>query len=229
MSKFLFLFAVAFFVLATPVYAGEITVSGEGSVLIEPDMARVVLGVETQNQSALVAQTTNSETMTAVIAAIRAAGIDEGDIQTAHFFMHPMQDWRDGHGRIVGYQVSNSVNITVRDIDRVGAILAAATEAGANMSSSITFGLLDGTAAYNQALTQAVNDAEDKARTIAAALGGTLGNVINISEASWGFAPAVRMEAQFDMAMPAAAGAPVPVQGGELTITARVQATFGVR
>jgi len=236
MNKFIFLFVFAMMVFASPVYAAEpavISVSGEAAVTMEPDVAYISLGVETHDDSPLQAQTRNSSTMSDVIAAIRSMGIDESDIQTTHFFMHPLQDWSDGHGRIVGHQVSNIITVTVRDIDTVGAVLSAATEAGANMSSNVSFGLLDSDAAYNRALAQAIADATAKARTIAQALGHSLGDVLHVSEmGSMGAIPSFPMGRgmmAFDSGFGfAATAAGVPVQGGELAIIARVHVTFAI-
>jgi len=236
MRKFAFLFVLTAIVLATPVYAqspiivntGVINVQGEGTVAVVPDVARLTIGVETQDSSPLVAQTTNSNIMTNVINAVRTLGIEDSDIQTAHFFMHPMQNWMDGSGEIIGYQVSNSLRITVHDIDTVGAVLAAATEAGANMASSVSLGLLDDTASYNQALALAVADAEDRARTISRALGSNLGTVVNVTEMNmFGFSPSGRAEA-FGMPIPMADAGVAPIQGGELTIFASVHVTFEI-
>ena len=232
MKKFMFLFALTMAVafLSSTAYAQEvtgITVNGEGAVTIVPDVASVSVGAETQDSSPLEAQRRNNVKISDVIAALKALGIDEADIRTTSFFMHPIQNWRDGVGEVVGYMVSNRVDVTVRDIDMVGAVLTAATEAGANASSNITFGLLDGTAAYNQALALAVANAQGKAQTIAGALGVNVGAAVDVVELSGArFVP----RAQADMEMAAAAApmavADVPIQGGELTVTANIRATF---
>ena len=242
MNKFIFTFTAVIFALAlssvtayaavipTIVDRGTINVSGEAAVYLEPDVANISLGVETQYASPLEAQQRNSAIMADVIAAIRALGVDETDIQTARFFMHPVQDWSEGMGRTVGYMVSNHVNITVRDLDNVGAVLAAATGAGANAASSISFGLLDSSTAYNEALALAIADATSKAQTIAQALGVNLGSAMHVSESSFMSIrpfPAARAEMAFDAMGIAAAGAP-PVQGGELAVTAQVQITFAI-
>jgi len=236
MKKLLLLtiLAAAFFVV--PVYAqepGVITVSGEGTVAVVPDVAHVRLGIETQDESPLVAQTRNNIIMADVLAAIKALGIEESDIQTAFFHMHPMQSWRDDRAIVIGFTVSNSINVTVRDIELAGAVLTAATEAGANMSSNVSFGLLENSAAYNQALALAVADATVKAETIARALGVHLGRAVHVGEMGTISAiPIPRaMAAEAAMMMDAGGfgrGAAVPVQEGEMIIMARVQVTFAI-
>lgn len=208
-----------------------ISVSGEAAVHLEPDVAYLFLGVDTQYDSPLRAQERNSAIMADVIAAIRALGVDESDIQTTRFNMFPVQHWTEvGGPQTVGYMVSNHISVTVRDIDNVGAVLGAATGAGANAASSVSFGLQDGGSAYSQALALAVEDATEKARTIAQALGRNLGNVISVNEFSqMGIRPFPVARAEMGFASSwDMAGAGVPVQGGELAITAHVQITFAI-
>jgi len=234
MKKFIFLFALAMLVLATPVAAreqGHINVNGEGIVSIEPDVAFITLGVETQETSAAEAQRNNSRKMAAVIEVVKGLGIDEADIQSAHFSMHPRHDWMQGTGEIIGYQVSNSVRVTVRDIEQVGTVLSTAAEAGANMSSHIVFDVQDATAAYNQALAQAVVQAREKAQVLATAMDVRLGAVVSVTETSGrGFMPVQRFAGDMMAvaASPAMVEMAVPVQAGELNITAQVQITFGI-
>ena len=233
MSKFLVLTVLAMAFLVIPVYAqepGVITVSGEGIVNVVPDVANVSLGVENQENSPAEAQARNSAIMTDVLNAIMALGVDESDIQTAWFHMSPVHDWSGPERRVLGYMVSNNINVTVRDIDMVGTILAAAAEAGANTGSNVSFGLLDNSEVYNQALALAVTDATAKARTIAGALGVNLGRVVHVGE--MGTTNIMPLSATRAGAMMAVAeadfGGRVPVQGGELAVTARVQVTFNI-
>jgi uncharacterized protein YggE len=245
MKKIIFSLAlviVAMFVFANPAYAqvyvqsperSVVSVSGEASVMVVPDVAHVFLGVETREYSAHAAQQENSITMTAVLNAITALGIDDSDIQTTHFHMHPVHSWsaeRD-QPQIIGYSVSNSIHITVRDIDMAGEVLAAASAAGANMASNVSFGLLDVSRAYNEALALAVADATAKARVIAHALNRNLGVVANVSEfgGMGGFMPFPQPRAMATgmvMADSGVFGGGVPVQSGELAVTARIQVTF---
>lgn len=244
MKKLVFLFAAAMVVtLAAPgaVYAQEISVfsgssisvSGEASVTMEPNVAFVSLGVETQDLRPAYAQQRNSARMTDVMAALAALGIEESDIRTVWFNMHPVHDWSDHTPRVVGYMVSNNISVTVRDINLVGQVLGAAAEAGANMASSVSFGLLDSTEAYNQALAEAVADATAKARIIATSLGRNLGEVTHVSESgSMGMMPfpAARSDMWFDGGgFIGAQAMGVPIHGGELSVFARVHVTFAIR
>jgi len=235
---FLFTFVAAMIVFASPVHAqdrGMVSVTGEGIVSVTPDVAHISIGVENQEVSANLAQQRNSAIMNDVLAAVKAAGVDESDIQTVRFNMWPVHSWdmETNLSSVTGYTVSNNINITVRDIDMVGDVLAAASQAGANTASSVSFGLLDPAEAYNQALALAVADATEKARIIASSLGQNLGSAQHVHEASgmgsfFPPTPIVRAEMSMDHSLAFAAGG-VPVQGGELAVVARVQITFDLR
>ena len=233
---FLFTFVAAMIIFASPVHAqerGMVSVAGEGIVSVTPDVAHIFIGVENQEAQAHTAQQRNNAIMSDVLAAIKAKGVDEADIQTTRFNMWPVHSWDPitNLSSVTGYSVSNNISITVRDVDLVGEILSAASQAGANMASSVSFGVLDHAEAYNQALALAVADAAEKARVIATSLGQTLGPVLSVHEAS-GFGgffpptPVVRADMAMEMSF---AGGGVPVQGGELAVIARVQITYELR
>ena len=230
------MFVLAMVILIVPAYAQDtntIVVTGEGIISIEPDVARISIGAETQDDNPLIAQERNSAIMSAVIDAIKSLGIDESEIRTTTFSMHPVHDWRNNVRVHRGYMVTNMITVSVHDLDLVGAVLAAASREGANLSSHISFGLVDGTSAYNQALALAVTDATNKAQAIARSLGTSLGNAVNVTEMSAGhFTPRSAWSIEYDMAFgaaPVAQASSVPVHGGELAITARVQITFAIR
>jgi len=246
MTKLGFLFVAAIAIVAvisiaipvatTSVYAQDqrmISVSGDAVVSVEPDKANVFLGVDTQMDTALEAQTMNSQIMDNVIAAVRALGIDESDIQTTRFGMHPVNDWSafDGQPRVIGYQVSNHINITVRNIDMVGTVISTATEAGANSASHISFAVSDTSEAYGRALAIAIADATGKANIVAQTLGVRLGEVQQVHEGSSMFGVphlARSTDIWLDAHMAMTPGAGIPVQIGEMDIHARVQVSFAI-
>jgi uncharacterized protein YggE len=218
--------------------APTITVSGAGAITMSPDMATINLGVTTEAPTAAEALRINSADVEAVIAAVRAFGIDEEDIRTQWFSIHPRMDWgRDwsGPGVVVGYTVSNTVTVIVRDLDIVGEVLGAGVTAGANNSGGIQFSVSDSSEQYLEALALAARDARRKADTLARALGSEVTAIVNVTEQSSFHAPVVWADS-FDQPMmevvEAAYGmrAPqVPVAPGELTVTARVQVVFAMR
>lgn len=204
-------------------FAG-ITVTGTGTATAAPDVAFVSAGVTTQGATAKAASDANSTTMTAVIAAIKAAGIADKDIQTGNFSINPVysQNKNDtGGSTITAYRVDNSVNVTVGVVGDAAKVLDAAVTAGANNNVSIRFGIKDATALQEQALTAAVQQAAGKAGAIATATGVKLTGAYSVTEQSGGGPVPVATRALASAAAPS-----VPVETGQLSVNATVQVTY---
>lgn len=227
----LFLASALSLPLAAPALAEEagptITVTGEGSVEVRPDMATVTLGVTTEGATAAEAMAANSAELTKVLANLRAAGIEERDIQTSGLSLNPNWDNQysseGGAPKIAGFIASNTVTVTVRALDGLGQALDAAVKDGANTLNGVTFGVSEPDPALDEARKKAVADARRRAETLAEAAGARLGEVRAITEGG-GYAmpaPMYRMEA-------AAAGAPVPVAPGEMTMAASVTIVWDI-
>lgn len=201
----------------------SISVNGTGRVKAEPDVADINIGVTAQGQDAKAASTQAAEAMEAVIAALRGMGIAENDIQTTSLNLSPIYDWDDNPPNITGWEASNVVSVTVRDITTVGQVIDAATAAGATNVDSINFRVEDPTEAETLARDEAVADARAKADQLAAAAGVTITGVISISETSAQPPQPIYMR---EMAFAAAdGGATTPVLPGEveLSITVFIQ------
>ena len=202
-----------------------ITVTGEGTVTAAPDLATVSLGVTTQGATAAEAMAANSAALAAVLARVKAAGVEERDIQTSALNLNPNWANTDGSGAavITGYVASNMVQVRVRDLDALGPVLDAAVADGANTLNGVSFGLQEPEPAMDAARTDAVKAARARAELLTRAAGVGLGRILSISE-SGGFAPPMpmyRMEA-------ALADAPVPVEGGEVGVSASVTITWEI-
>ena len=198
----------------------RILVTGQGSAELKPDMAVLNLTVTREAKTARAALDANSAAMAKVLAELQAVGIEERDLQTSNFNIQPRytQSPRKADGerpppRIAGYVVRNSLSVRVRDIDLVGGVLDKSVELGVNEGGNIQFGNDDPSAAITKARKAAVADALDKARTLAAAAGVELGDILEISEQSRMPRPVPMMDAE--MGMMRAASAPVPVAAGE--------------
>lgn len=212
--------------IAAPAWAevsqATISVTGEGHVEVAPDMATVVLGVTSEDDTAKAALGANNDAVAAVIRRLKTAGIEDRDIQTSGLSLGPRYDYSktntDGSQVITGYIASNMVTVRVRALDTVGGVLDAAVTDGANSLNGITFGLQETVAVTDAARKAAVEDAHRKALLYAAAAGAKLGRVLSISEQG-GFSPPMPMamaEAAFDKS-----GA-VPVAAGALNVSASV-------
>ncbi|HOQ08012.1 MAG TPA: SIMPL domain-containing protein [Clostridiales bacterium] len=202
-----------------------INVSGQSKVTASPDFATISLGVVTEDKDAKAAQKANAGSMEKVIGSIKALGIADEDIQTSNYSISPVYSYNKetGESMITGYTVNNTVNVTVRDLSKVGSVIDAAAESGVNTSSSIRFGLSNYEDYYNEALKNAVLAADRKAKTIADALGVKLKGAVTVNE-SGGYSPLLNY-AVYDMKAEGV-GASTPIQAGQLEITAYVNIVY---
>lgn len=212
---------------------GTISMSGKGEVSAPPDTAFITSGVTTQDKTARAALDANTTAMSALLGTLKAAKIDPKDIQTTSFSVSPQYIYNnkpdaDGYThppRISGYQVQNSVNVKVRKLDDLGAILDAMVSVGANAVSGVSFSVEDPTTLLTEARKAAFEDAKNKATTYANAAGVNLGKIVSISEnanyAPRPFAPKM-MAARID-------AAPVPVEAGQLSYDVSVAVKWTLR
>jgi uncharacterized protein YggE len=204
-----------------------LSVTGTGIVTVKPDTADVTVGVTTQRDTAAAAAGDAANVMDAVIKAIKALGIEDKDIQTSSLSLNGVYDYSNNTPRLTGYQAVNQVTVTVRDISKTGAVIDAATGAGATDVNSIVFRLDDQVAAEAAAREQAVLSARAKADTIAKAAGVEITGVISIAETG---AP-VPTPMYFDSAKAAGVAmdsAPTPVQGGTIDLTVDVSVVYSI-
>ena len=211
-----------------------VRVTGGGSIVVEPDIAMITLGVSTNNSNPRTAIRENSARMNEVLAALRALDIDDDDIVTNQFSLHqtfnPAWDsWRivENDGENI-YTAHNTVNVSIRDLSLIGDVIGVSVDAGANMSGNVWFSVEDTGALYYEALALAIQDANAKAQTIARALGSSITGIVSVSEASWS-APISRgtglsMEASAMMFRASDWGA--PIQSGMVEVTARVEIVY---
>jgi len=223
----MFLFVLTIFV--QPVMANEpstIIVNGTGTVTVSPDFATLRLGVVTQNAAIGPALTENNALAAAVISAVRQLGVEEEDVRTANFSLQPLRDrnWVE----IPGHSVTNTVIVTVRDIDKTGDIIGAAIEAGATVSGGISFGITDSSAAYHEALGLAVQNARGRAQAIAGAMNYRISGVVNVTENSGTHTPVAREVMAMEEMRTADAGWSVPIEVGVLSVTANVRIIYEV-
>lgn len=223
---------------ALPVEAEEIaerpkiTVTGEGEARLSPDMAVIRLSVLREADTAREAMDANNEAMERVIAALKEAGVAERDIQTSGLsitpqYVYPNENNGESRPRIDGYQVTNGLTVRVRELDEVGEILDRSVTLGVNQGGNIVFTNDDPKEALNEARRKAVEDALAKARVLTETAGVTLGDVLEITEATRGTPPPMPLGVRA-MRMEAAADASVPVEAGENTYQVEVNITFGI-
>jgi uncharacterized protein len=198
-----------------------LVVTGDGSVSVPPDHARISSGVTTRAKTAREATDANTKQMTAIMAALRDAGIAANDIKTSRFSIQPVYPPPQPgvEQKVSGYSVSNQLDVTIRQIDKVGDVLDRLVSAGVTDVGNIAFLVGDTSKLLDQARTAAVADARRKADIYASAAGIKLGAVAFITEDS-GFVPPIA-----GVAPRALAARAVPISTGEDTL--RVSITVG--
>lgn len=207
--------------------ATTLNLSAYGETEVAPDMATITLGVMTEGKTAAEAMQANAERMEGVVAALRRGGIEAKDIQTSGLNLNPQYRYEENRSPIlVGYQASNMVTVTVRDLARLGRAVDATVSAGANQVHGISFGLKDRTAAENAARQEAVQALQAKAELYARATGHRINRLVTLSEgfASYPVPPPMPM-----MEMAAAAPrmkADTSVSPGELRVRVDVTGLF---
>jgi uncharacterized protein YggE len=212
--------------------ARTFTVVGEGTVRIMPDIARTTIGVEAFGPAVGVAAAETASVMRLVLAAIMDQGVAERDIQTAGFSVwsegNRVSD--DGAPRSPIYRVSNTVMVTIRDLDRVSAVLDAAISAGANEVFGVNFAVGDPMALEAQATEQAIARANEKAQNLAALHGLEVGPVVSVSEiigTGGGYYDSIVQ--RFEAPQGTGGAGMMPAVPGELSITKRIEVTYLVR
>ncbi|MBI1258848.1 MAG: DUF541 domain-containing protein [Chloroflexi bacterium] len=207
---------------------GTISVSGEGIVYAAPDVAYLEIGVQTVDPDLSKAFAQTGDKITGVLNALKQLGIDAKDIQTSGVNVAPQNQY-DNNGNMTGvssYTVSNTVEVTIRKVDQVEAVLTSTIAAGANSINSLSFGIQDTSALEQQARTQAVAQAKDRAQQLATALGVTVGKPITVTEVPQ--TVPVPVYARMNVAAAPLASSSQPVSQGQLSVTVDVQITFSI-
>jgi uncharacterized protein YggE len=207
----------------------RIVVTGEGEASVAPDIALLSLSVMREAKTARAALDANNDAMAAVIAAMKASGIAERDLQTAGIQINPRYNFTnnpDGshEAELIAYQVTNTLSVRVRDIDKTGEVLDKAVSLGVNQGGGISFTNDNPAAALTEARKKAVANAISKAKTLAEAAGVSVGRVLEITDQTFAPSPMPINAKAFD-----AARASVPVQSGENTYNVQVNVTFELK
>ena len=200
-------------------------VSGTGRVAVDPDVADLRLGVAISRPTVEAARAAAAEAMTAILGALDTAGVARPDIRTTLLSVQPRYDYRDGKApALTGYDLSNVVEVTVRDLARLGAVVDGALAAGATSLDGLSFRVDDPSAAERAARSAAVAQARARAEVLAEAGDVRIAGVDAIVEGGpppvWPMPKAARM-----MVADAAA---TPVEAGTTEISVTVTVTFRI-
>lgn len=207
-----------------------LNVAGSATVSLPADAALITLGVRETAADVQEAQSTVNEKIAAIRTALTEMGIDNADIATESLYIYANYDYNSFSGnaeRIESYSATNTLNITVRNIDQTGAVIDAAFAAGANTLDNVNFYATDVSAASDQAYAEAVADAMHKAGIIADAAGMQLGSIAEITEGStntWVDNATKLRASAYAVTEDAAAG--TDIQQSNVVVTANVSITY---
>lgn len=203
-----------------------LAVTGNGRAYLTPDIAHISIGVHTEDKDAAAAVASNNTQSKQVADALKSFNINPKDIQTTNFNIYPRQEYdNEGKPQETTFVVDNTVYVTLRDIDQVGAVLDAAVKAGANSISGIQFDVEDKTLALSEARKAAVADAQLQAEELAQAAGVELGAVQSIN--TFSSYPVPLPEPRTAVMLESAAD--VPISPGQMILTLEVNMVYQIQ
>lgn len=208
-----------------------ISVSGEGTVYADPDLALTNFSVVTEKETVDRALEENKKKMNKVIERIKQQGIEGKDLKTTTFDIQPRYEWHEktqedrtkGERVLVGYEVTQDLQVKVRELGKVGEIIQEATDAGANRVGNLRFTIEDEEQIKKEARKEAINQAKSKARETASQLGVDLVRIVNFSENF--YIPRSSSEALMEKQ---AGGAAPEIEPGQNKVEVNVNITYEI-
>jgi uncharacterized protein YggE len=199
----------------------KMSINGRGNIKANPDIAVLNMGVTTEGTDLMSAQRENAVKTERVIEALKKAGIEDRDIETASYVIEPIYEYVEGKQIFKGYRVRNLLKVTVRDMGRTGQIIDTGVRNGTNIVRDVEFSVSNPSRYYDQALRLAIEDAVRKAEVAANTIGVSLNRVPKeIVEESFGVVLGVQ-SASMDVK-----AAVTPIRPGPIDVTANVKTTF---
>ncbi len=247
----LFLLALTFFVAVSGYnafkqgkYIGQdiesqntITVSGTGEVSARPDLAIISFSVVTEAVTVSEAMEENSSKMNQIIAFAKEQGVEEKDLKTTNFSIYPRYEWHregvywpypEGDRALVGYEINQTLQVKIRNMEKIGDIVQGATNLGVNQLGNLSFSIDDEDGLKEQARNEAIDEAKAKAKKLATQLEVRLVKITNFSEG--GYSPMPRYDNYAESAVAMGGGETAPeITTGENEITVSVSITWEIR
>lgn len=205
-----------------------ITVSGQGEVYADPDLSVVNFSVITEKDTVDQALQTNKEKMNRVIARLKDQGIEKKDLKTTTFNIQPRYEWyeetsrKEGKRKLVGYEVTQELQVKIRNLGTVGEVIQEATDAGANKVGNVQFTLENREQFKKKAREKAIEQAKGKAEEISSQLGVELVKIVNFSEDFYTPRP------YFGVMKEQAAGGAPEVEPGQNKVEVSVSVTYEI-
>lgn len=198
-----------------------ITVQGHSEIKEKPDIARVTLTVTTNNRNSAQSVQQNAERTSAALTALQGIGIAGKDVETLSYTVQPTFDYTESPPKRKGYQVQNSIQVTIHDLTKVGLAIDGVTSAGGAEIGEVSFDVSDRAQAQAQALGEAVASAKLKAGAMASAAGVDLGRLLTMTEgASSSIAAPVPLYERRALYGVAGQAPQTPIASQQITLTA---------
>jgi len=225
-----FLLASTNQVLNTAATTNTVSFSGEGRVVAKPDIAKVQLSIVTEALTSKLAQDDNSKKSKSITDYLKKQNIEDKDIKTTGYNIYPQYKYPQfgGQPQITDYQVNQSIEIKIRDLDKVSNILDGLVSAGANQVNDLSFEIDNPDALKAEARAKAIADAKKKANELKSQVGISLGKIVNFSENTGGYPVPIYMKAEFDSRGGMGGGGP-SVPTGENEIVVNVNITYQIK
>ena len=226
----IFLLASTNQILNTAATTNTVSFSGEGKVVAKPDIAKVSLSIVTDALTSKVAQDENSKKSKTITDYLKKQNIEDKDIKTTGYNISPQYKYPQYGGRptITGYQVNQSLEIKVRNLDNVSNVLDGVVSAGANQVNQLNFEIDNPEKLKSEAKIKAIADAKKKANELQSQVGISLGKIVNFSENTGGYPVPIYMKGEFD-SWSGVGGEGPSVPSGENEITVNVSITYQIK
>jgi len=206
--------------------SGTIVVSGTGRIAVVPDVADLRLGVTVARPTADTARAEAAAAMTAILAAIKGAGVAAPDIRTTLVSVQPRYDYRDNKPPVLtGYELSHVVELTIRDLATLGGVIDGSLRAGATSMDALSFRVDDPTQAERAARLAAMAQARSRADVLAEAAGVAISGVADIVEGSGVGGPGYPQPKAARMML---ADTATPVESGTTEVSVTVTVTYRI-
>ena len=214
-----------------------VAVYGQGRISIKPDVAYLNMGYENTNINPEKAQDDNSQMMEKIINALKKSGIEENSIRTSRYNVSQEYDYSGSQKKLIGYKVSNMINVEIKDVDNVGEIINIAINAGGNVFNGISFDIKERQQVYLDAMDMALERAHEKAQIYAEKGGRSISKILEINEGSSApaaYSPQLGNERYLNYAQNITgqgvmdSGEASSISAGQLEITATVTVIYGL-
>jgi hypothetical protein len=202
-----------------------IAITGKGEVITTPDLSVVVLGYQTEKKTVGEAQKDNSAKMNALYKKLYDLNIDKKDIKTVSYNVYPQYDWQDGRSILKGYQVSQTVEVKIRDSEKISSVLDLVGQLGLNQVNQLTFEIDDPEKYLQEARKLALENAKEKASDLTKIMGVNLGKVISFTEESGGIPSPMPYFAKAE-AMGVGGAEPPTIESGSQKVTVYATVTY---